>query len=134
MKDFLYFIRENMWLVLIVVAIAFVMIGRVWSNSLNWGDITDPKLIMKKGKNYKVINLYLGKGWTEDWVAGSIICFKFYHHRFFVKHSKDIYVSGDKIRFEDEDGPIVGKVYKAVFPKSLHGIIVMKPVTLPIKA
>ncbi|HYM92628.1 MAG TPA: hypothetical protein VET23_00685 [Chitinophagaceae bacterium] len=126
MKEFISFFKENIWLVLLIVAIACIILGRIWSNNLNWGDITDPKLIMKKGKNYKVINLYLGKGWTEDWVAGSIICFKFYHHRFFVKYSKEIYVSGDKIRFDD-DGPVVGKVYKAVFPKSLYGLIVMKP-------
>lgn len=133
MKEFFSFVNENMWLVILIVAIACIILGRVWSNSLNWGDITDPKLIIKKGKNYKVLNLYLGKGWTEDWVAGSIICLKFYHHRFFVKFSKDIYVSGDKLRFED-DGPVIGKVYKAVFPKSLYGIIVMKPESLPAKS
>lgn len=133
MKEFLHFVSENIWLVILIVAITCIIVGRIWSNSLNWGDITDPKLIMKKGKNYKVINQYLGKGWTEDWVAGSIICLKFYHHRFFVERSKDIYVSGDKIRFED-DGPVIGKVYTAVFPKSLYGIIVMKPAALPPKA
>ncbi len=133
MKSFFSFVSENMWLVFLIVAIACIIIGKVWSNTQNWGEITDPLLVMKKGKNYKLINLYLGKSWTDDWVVGSIICLKFYHHRFFVKHSKEIYVSGDKIRF-DEDGPNIGKVYEAVFPKSPNGRIFMKPTPLPKKS
>lgn len=132
MKEFFSFVSHNAWLIILIVAAAGVIFGKLWSNTQNWGEVTDPKLIMKKGQNYKLINLYLGKGWTEDWVVGSIICLKFYHHRFFTKQSKEIYVSGDKIRF-DEDGPSVGKVYEAVFPKSTNGRIFMKPVQLPTK-
>ena len=127
MKEFIAFVKENTWLVILIVAIACIIVGRIWSNIQNWGDITDPKLIMKKGKNYKVINLYTGKEWTEDWVVGSIICLKIYHHRFFVKYSKELYISGDRLRFDD-NGPDIGQIYQAVFPRSINGIIVMKPI------
>jgi len=132
MKDFLFFFHQNAWLVITIVAITCILAGRIWSNYLNWGEITDPQLIIRKGKYYKVVNLYLPKSWTEDWIVESIVCLKCYHRRFFVKYSKEIYVSGDRIRFSD-DGPGIGSYYQAIFPRTSNGLIVMKPVKKPEK-
>jgi hypothetical protein len=132
MRDLISFVSQNTGLVILISSIACIILGRVWSNSLNWGEITDPKFIIRKGKNYQVLNLYKGESWTENWNVGSIVCFKSYHHRFFVKYSREIYVSGDKIRFAD-DGPGIGTVYEAIFPKTTNGLIVMKPVKIPPK-
>src|SRR3981081_1936241 len=110
MKELISFFGQNKWFIIIIIAIVGILVGRIWSNNLNWGEITDPQLIIKKGKYYKVVNLYLPKIWTEDWILGSIICLKSYHRRFFVKYNKEIYVSGDRIRFSDGD-PGVGQLY-----------------------
>ena len=132
MKEFISFFSQNKGFVIISIAIVCILSGRIWSNMLNWGEITDPQLIIKKGKYYKVINLYVPKTWTEDWIVGSIICLKAYHRRFFFKYSRDIYVSGDRVMFTD-DGPNIGLVYEAVFPKTKNGSIVMKLVKMPSK-
>ena len=132
MKELMSFFSQNRGFIIIIIAIVGLLIGRIWSNNLNWGEITDPQLIIKKGKYYKVINLYIPKIWTEEWIVGSIICLKSYHRRFFVGYSKEIYVSGDRIRFSD-DGPGIGLFYQAIFPKTTNGMIVMKPVKMPLK-
>ena len=132
MKELISFFSQNKWFIIIIVAIVGILVGRIWSNSLNWGEITDPQLIIKKGKYYKVINLYVPKIWTEDWILGSIICLKSYHRRFFVSYDKEIYVSGDRIRFTDGD-PGIGQVYQAIFPKTRNGSIVMKPAKIPLE-
>ena len=132
MKELMSFFSQNRGFIIIIIAIVGLLIGRIWSNNLNWGEITDPQLIIKKGKYYKVINLYIPKIWTEEWIVGSIICLKSYHRRFFVSYSKEIYISGDRIRFSD-DGPGIGLFYQAIFPKTTNGMIVMKPVKMPLK-
>ena len=131
MKDLTTFVGQNIWFIIIVIAISCILFGRIWSDNLNRGEITDPQLIIKKGKYYKVINTYVPKSWTEDWIVGSIICLESYHRRFFVKYSRDIYVSGDRIRFTD-DGPGIGLLYQATIKKA-SGSIVMKPVKMPLK-
>jgi hypothetical protein len=131
MNQLMSFFSQNMWFIIAVIAVACILFGRIWSNFLNWGEITDPQLIIRNGKHYKVINLYLPKSWTEGWVVGSIICLEGYHRRFFVKYRKEIYVSGDRIRFTD-DGPGIGSLYQAIFPKTTNGSIVMKPVKMPV--
>jgi hypothetical protein len=128
MKEFISFANQNIGLILIIVSIACVLAGRIWSNYLNWGEITDPHLIIKKDKYYKVINFYVPKSWTEDWIVGSVICLESYHQRFFVNYTRSIYVSGDRIRFTD-DGPGIGQLYQA--SKRATGAIVMKPVKKP---
>jgi hypothetical protein len=130
MKDLMKFASQNIWFIIIVIAIACILFGRIWSDNLNRGAITDPQLIIRKGKYYKVINTYMPVKWTEDWIAGSIICLKSYHRRFFVKYSRDIYVSGDRIRFTD-DGPHIGLFYQAIATKKATGSIVMKPAKMP---
>ena len=132
MKEFMSFFSQNSGFVIAIIAIACVLFGRIWSNILNWGEVTDPQLIIKSGKYYKVINLYLPKSWTEDWVVGSIICLESYHRRFFVSYRREIYVSGDRIRFTD-DGPGIGSFYQAINPKTSNGSIVMKPAKMPVK-
>ena len=132
MHDFIIFAAQNQWLVILTIAFACIIGGRVWSDKLNWGEVTEPRLVIKKNKVYKLINVYIGKGWTEDWSIESIVCFKVYNNRFFFKNSKDIYVSGDLIRFDDDE-PEVGKTYSAIFPKTTSGRIIMKPVKLPNK-
>jgi len=133
MKDLISFINQNKVFVVIIIAIACVLFGRIWSNILNWGVITEPHLVIKKGKYYKLVNLYLPKAWTEDWIVDSIVCLKSYHRRFFFKYSKEIYVSGDRIRFTNEDGPIIGLLYQAIFSKNASGSIIMKPIQTPKK-
>jgi len=133
MKDLNSFVNENMWIIILVLFIAGVILGRIWSNNLNWGEITDPKFIMREGKNYQILNLYKGESWSENWDVGSIVCFKSHHHGFVKKYSKEIYVSGDKIRFDDNVGPGIGVVYQAIFPKTLNGLILMKPVKSKLK-
>jgi len=130
MKEFTSFFSQNSGFIIAIIAVACILFGRIWSDILNWGEITEPQLIIKKGKYYKVINLYLPKDWTEDWVVGSIICLESYHRRFFIRYRREIYVSGDKIRFSD-DGPAIGLYYQAIFPKSTNGSIVMKPLKMP---
>src|SRR6478672_4928340 len=120
MKEVLSFFSQNGGLVISTVAITCILLGRIWSNFLNWGGITDPQLRIKKGKEYKVINLYLPKGWTEGWEVGSIICFESYHRRVFMKYRREIYVSGDRIRFTD-DVPNIGSFYKATFSNTSSG-------------
>ena len=132
MKDLMTFINQNIWFIIIIIAIAAIMFGRIWSDNLNRGGITDPQLIIRKGEYYKVINTYVPKSWTEDWIVGSIICMESYNHRFFVKYRREIYVSGDRIRFTD-DGPGIGLFYQAVITKKATGSIVMKPVKMPPK-
>ncbi len=130
MKELMSFFSQNSGFIIAIIAIACILFGRIWSNILNWGEVTDPQLIIRNGKYYKVINLYLPKTWTDDWVVGSIICLECYHRRFFVKYRKEIYISGDRIRFSD-DGPGIGLFYQAIFSKSSSGSIVMKPVKKP---
>lgn len=127
------FVHQNSFLIILIVALLSIVSGRIWSDKLNRGEITDPDLVMKNGNIYKVVNLYNAKQWTDDWAVGSIICFKIYKQRFIFKNSKEIYVSGDRVRFADDE-PDIGKIYKAVFPRSVYGRIVMKPAELPGKA
>ncbi len=127
MKDLMTFFSQNIGLIIIIIAIACILLGRIWSDKLNRGEITDPQLIVRKGKYYKVVNTYVPKSWTEDWIVGSIICLESYHRRFFVKYSREIYVSGDRIRFTD-DGPVTGLLYQAIVSKKATRSIVMKPV------
>ncbi|HEV8283395.1 MAG TPA: hypothetical protein VGQ09_03750 [Chitinophagaceae bacterium] len=129
MKEPTFFFSENLGFIIIIIAVACTLFGRIWSNILNWGHITDPQLIIRDGKHYKVINLYLPKGWTEGWEVGSIICFESFQRRFFVKYRKEIYVSGDRIRFTD-DGPGIGTFYKASYSNTSTGSIVMDPVKM----
>ena len=95
---------------------------------LNWGTITEPQSIIRSGRHYKVINFYLPKGWTEGWEVGSIVCFESFERRFFMKQRKEIYVSGDRIRFANEEGPGIGSSYKASYSNKSTGSIVMQPV------
>jgi hypothetical protein len=132
MKELTPFISQNKGLLIIVFLITCILIGRIWSNYLNWGNITGPTLVIKKGKHYKVVNLYIPKAWTEDWIVGSIICFKTFDRRFFIKSSRNIYVSGDRIRFPG-DGPSIGSFYEAVFPRNKTGPIIMKIIQTPSK-
>jgi hypothetical protein len=129
MKEFMSFLRENIGFIIIIIAVACILFGRIWSNMLNWGQITDPHVVIRNGKYYKVINLYLPKGWTEGWEVGSIICFESFHRRFFVKYRREIYVSGDRIRFAD-DGPGIGSFYKASYSNTSTGSIVMRPIKM----
>lgn len=131
MGDLLSFLYQNILLVILILFITGIILGRIWSNNLNWGEITDPKLIMKNGKNYQILNFYKGESWSENWNVDSIICFKSSHHGFFKKYSREIYVSGDKIRFDDDPG--LGIVYQAIFPKTINGSILMKPVRIQAK-
>jgi hypothetical protein len=124
------FFFQNIGFVIAIIAIACILLGRVWSNILNWGEITDPHSIIRGGKNYRVINLYLPKGWTEGWGVGSIICFETFHRRFLKKYRSEIYVSGDRIRFTDE-GPNIGSVYKASYTNASSGAILMTQVKKP---
>jgi hypothetical protein len=78
-----------------------------------------------------VINVYLPKGWTEGWEVGSIICFESFDHRFFIKSRREIYLSGDRIRFANEDGPSIGSFYRASYSNRSTGSIVMSPVKRP---
>jgi hypothetical protein len=130
MTEFISFFSQNKAFLLVIMAIAGILVGRIWSNKSNWGEITDPNLIIRQGKFYEVVNLYIPKDWTEDWIADSIICFKSSHRSFFVKYTRKIYVLADHIRFTD-DGPFVGSYYQAVSRKTTTGLIVMKPVNMP---
>jgi len=130
MKEFMSFFRENIGFIIIIIAVACILFGRIWSNILNWGKVTDPQVIIRNGKHYKVINLYLPKGWTEGWEVGSIICFESFHRRLFVKYRREIYVSGDRIRFTD-DGPGIGSFYRASYSNTSAGSIVMNLVKMP---
>ena len=130
MKEFISFFHQNEGLIIIIVAILCILLGRIWSNSLNWGEITDPQLIIRKNRYYKVINFYVPKSWTEQWIVGSIICLESYHRRFFVRYKKEIYVSADRLRFTD-DGPGIGRLYQAT--KRVTGSIIMTPVKTPSK-
>ena len=132
MKDLIFFFNQNKGFIIIIIAIVCVLIGRIWSNNLNWGEITEPHLLIKKGRYYKLINLYLPKSWTEDWIVDSIICLESYHRKFFIKYIRHIYVSGDRIRFAD-DGPDIGVFYQATVNKKAISSIVMKPVKKPVK-
>ncbi len=130
MKELMSFFSQNTGFIIAIITVTAILFGRIWSNILNWGKITDPQLIIKNGKYYKVTNLYLPKGWTEGWDVGSIICFESFHRKFFVKYHKEIYVSGDRIRFTD-DGPGIGLLYKASYSNASSGSIVMKPIKMP---
>jgi hypothetical protein len=130
MKDLIAFVHQNTWFVIFIVAVACVLSGRIWSDKINRGEITDPQLIIRKGKSYKIINTYVPGTWTEDWIVGSIICLKSYDKRFFVRFSRNRYVSGDRIRFTD-NGPVIGSFYQAIATKKTTGTIVMKPVKAP---
>jgi len=112
--------------IILIMAVACILFGRIWSNILNWGTITSPNQVIRSGKNYKVINVYIPKGWTDSWEVGSIICFESIQSGLF-KYSKEIYVAGDRIRFTDE-GPRIGSFYKASYSNKSTGSIVMKPV------
>ena len=127
----LSFFSQNIGFVILIIAVGCILIGRIWSNILNWGEITDPHALIKGGQSYRVINLYLPKGWTEGWEVGSIICFESFDKKFFLKQRKEIYVSGDRIRFTDEDGPTIGAFYKASFTYASSGSIVMTHIKTP---
>ena len=90
MKDLSSFVNQNMWLVILISSITCIILGRIWSDNLNWGEITEPTLIITNGKKYQILNLYKGVTGAENWNVGSIVCFKSYHHRFFEKYSREI--------------------------------------------
>jgi hypothetical protein len=127
MNEFSFF-SQNTGFIIAVIAVTCILLGRVWSNFVNWGAITDPQLLLRKGENYKVINLYLPKGWTEGWELGSIICLETYDRFFFIKYQREIYVSGDRIRFSN-DGPQIGAFYRATFPGTSSGTIIMHQIS-----
>jgi hypothetical protein len=131
MKEFASFLSQHTGFMILIIAIACILFGRIWSNMLNWGTITEPQSVIRSGKHYKVINLYLPKGWTEGWEVGSIICFESFDRRFFMKYRREIYVSGDRIRFANEEGPGMGLFYKASYSNRSTGSIVMNPVKTP---
>jgi len=124
------FLSQNIGFVILIVAIACVLFGRIWSNILNWGKITDPQTLIKRGRDYRVINLYLPKGWTDGWEVGSIVCLECSQQTLLSKNPKEIYVSGDRIRFTD-DGPSIGSTYKASFTYASSGSIVMSHIKKP---
>ena len=124
------FLSQNIGFVIVIIAVACILLGRIWSNILNWGEITDPHAIIKEGRDYRVINLYLPKGWTEGWEVGSIVCLECSQRRFFSKYQREIYVSGDRIRFTEE-GPAIGSTYKASFTYASSGSIVMTHLKKP---
>ncbi|HEY2721153.1 MAG TPA: hypothetical protein VGI82_05490 [Chitinophagaceae bacterium] len=119
------FLHHNIVFIIIVIAIACVLAGRIWSNFLHWGKIADPHMLIRNGHNYKLINIYNPKGWTEGWEVGSIICFESDNKRFFIGAKKEIYISGDQIRFTDENGPLIGSVYEAAYTHASSGMIRM---------
>src|SRR6266581_3791726 len=125
------FFSQNIGFIMVIIAVACILFGRIWSNILNWGEITDPLVIIKGGRDYKVTNLYLPKGWTEGWEVGSIICLESFHRSFLIKYRREIYVSGDRIRFTD-DGPGIGTLYKASFSSASSASILMNPVKIPV--
>lgn len=125
------FFSQNIIFIMIIVGVGCILIGRIWSNFLNWGDITDPQMIIRNGQSYKLVNLYFPKGWTEGWEMGSIICFEAVQRRFFLKSRREIYISGDRIRFTDEDGPVIGSYYKASFTNASSGSILMTLIKKP---
>ncbi|MFI5188100.1 MAG: hypothetical protein ACHQF0_15320 [Chitinophagales bacterium] len=125
------FFSQNIIFIIAIIAAAGILIGRIWSNFLNWGRITDPQMIIRNGQNYKLINLYFPKGWTEGWEVGSVLCFETVHRRFFVKSLREIYISGDRIRFTDEDGPVIGSYYKATYTHASSGSILMTQISRP---
>jgi hypothetical protein len=121
------FIDQNRGLVITIIAIAGILIGRIWSDTLNWGAISEPDMLIKNGQTYKVLSVYLPTKWSEGWIVGTIICLEGYQSRFFIKYKKDIYISGDRVRFADE-GPNVGSMYKAKITRSMSHSILMTPV------
>jgi len=124
------FLSQNIGFVILIVAVACILLGRIWSNMRNWGTITDPQAIIRGGRDYKVVNLYFPKGWTEGWEVGSIVCLESSHRKLFSKHPNEIYVSGDRIRFTD-DGPTIGSTYKASFTYASSGSILMTHIRKP---
>jgi hypothetical protein len=124
------FFSQNIVFIIVIIAVACILFGRIWSNILNWGAITDPHSIIRKGEDYTVINLYLPKAWTEGWEVGSIVCLEGPRRKFFSKNTREIYVSGDRIRFTDE-GPSIGATYKASYTYASSGSIVMTQVQKP---
>jgi hypothetical protein len=124
------FLSQNIGFVILIVGIACVLFGRIWSNTLNWGTITDPQTLIKAGRDYKVVNLYLPKGWTDGWEIGSIVCLECSRQTIWSKNPREIYVSGDRIRFTD-DGPTIGSMYKASFTYASSGSIVMSHIKKP---
>jgi len=133
MKEFASFWSQHTGFMILIIALACILFGRIWSNMLNWGTISEPQSVIRGGKQYKVINLYLPKGWTEGWEVGSIICFESFSRWFFVKYRKEIYVSGDRIRFANEDGPGIGLLYKASYSNKSTGSILMSPVRISVR-
>jgi len=131
MKEFVLFFSQHTGLIILIIAIACTLFGRIWSNMLHWGTITEPHSLIRSGSHYKVINIYLPNGWTEGWEVGSIICFESFDRHFFVKKRKEIYVAGDRIRFTNEEGPGIGSFYTASYSNKSTGSIVMKPVKMP---
>ena len=125
MKDLTAFLHHNMGFVTLIVAIACVLLGRIWSDRLNRGEITDPLLMVRKEHYYKVINTYVPSMWTEDWIVGNIICLKQYHSKLLQEGNRDIYVSGDRVRFTD-GGPVIGSMYQVIATKKSTGGVVMK--------
>ncbi len=129
MNAFFRFFNQHPGLMIAIVAIACILIGRIWSDILNWGAITDPQVLIKNSKTYKVLSIYMPKTWSEGWVVGTIICIESYPRRFFIKYRKDIYVSGDRIRFADE-GPNIGLTYEAKITLASSHSILMTPVKI----
>jgi hypothetical protein len=127
MEGIMAFFHQNTWFIIIIVVIAGILAGRIWSDWINRGDITDPLLVIRKGRYYKVVNTYVPTHWTEDWIVGSIICLKAHHRKLFISYSRDIYVSGDRVRFTD-GGPVAGSLYQVTTTKKSTGAVVMTPV------
>ena len=125
------FFSQNIVFITIVIAIGCILIGRIWSNFLNWGKITDPQMMIRNGQNYRLVNLYFPKGWTEGWEVGNIICFETFQRRFFMQSKREIYISGDRIRFTNEEGPVIGSYYKATFTHASSGSILMTYIKKP---
>jgi len=126
----LSFLSENLGFLIIIVFIAGILLGRVWSNLLNWGEVTDPHSVIREGRNYRLNNVYLPKGWTEGWEVGSILCLECSHSKSIISFRKEIYVAGDRIRFSDE-GPKIGALYKASYTRASSGSIVMTEIEKP---
>ena len=85
MSKLFSFFDQHAGFIILIMVVACILFGRIWSNILNWGTITNPNQVIRGGRYYKVINLYLPKGWTDSWEVGSIICFESFRSRFFVK-------------------------------------------------
>ena len=84
MSKLFSFFDQHAGFIILIMAVACILFGRIWSNILNWGTITNPNQVIRSD-DYKVINLYFPKGWTDSWEVGSIICFESFTKQIFCK-------------------------------------------------